>query len=185
MTFTNGIAVLTEPVTEGDHIRGAGSASVTLVEYGEFECPHCGRAYHILKQILEDAPDVRLVFRHFARDDVHPFSERSAQAAEAAGAQGRFWEMHDFLFEHQHELEYEDLARHAGRLGLDVARFERELSQNVHLSKVRAHLHSGIASGVTETPTFFVNGVKHAGSYELQALLSAVSQVDRVQLEES
>jgi protein-disulfide isomerase len=166
---------LVDPVSDADHVRGDPNASVTLVEFGEFECPHCGRAYHALKQLLEEAAgEVRLVFRHFARDEVHPFSERSAQAAEAAAAQGRFWEMHDFLFERQHQLEYADLERHAGVLGLDVERFKEDMRAQVHLPKVRAQRDSGIASGVTETPTFFIEGVKYPGSYEPRALLSAI-----------
>jgi protein-disulfide isomerase len=161
-------------VTEADYIRGDPDARVTLVEYGEFECPHCGRAYHSIKELLEEAAGkVRFVFRHFARDDVHPFSERSAQAAEAAGAQGRFWEMHDSLFESQHQLEHDDLERHAERLGLDVARFSREMRDQVHLPTVRAHLDSGLAGGVTETPTFFIDGVKYTGSYDTESLVSA------------
>jgi protein-disulfide isomerase len=101
---------------------------------------------------------------------VHPFSERSAQAAEAAGAQGRFWEMHDILFESQHQLEHNDLELHAERLGLDVERFRREMRDQLYLPRVRADLDSGLASGVTETPTFFINGVKYTGSYSAQDL---------------
>jgi protein-disulfide isomerase len=156
-------------VTDADHVRGDQDAPVTLVEYGEFECPHCGRAYHAIKELLE-AEEVRFVFRHFARDDVHPFSERSAQAAEAAGAQGRFWEMHDILFESQHQLEHNDLELHAERLGLDVERFRREMRDQLYMPTVRAHLDSGLASGVTETPTFFIDGVKYMGSYSPEGL---------------
>ena len=170
MTPINEVERLVGAVTDADHIRGDREASVTLVEYGEFECPHCGRAYHALKELLEEAGDVRFVFRHFARDDVHPFSERSAQAAEAAGAQGRFWEMHDILFESQHQLEHNDLELHAERLGLDVERFRREMRDQLYLPTVRAHLDSGLSSGVTETPTFFIDGVKYRGSYSAQDL---------------
>jgi protein-disulfide isomerase len=167
-----------EPVTSADHIRGDPSAPVTLIEYGEFECPYCGRAYHSIKRLLEKSQGrVRFVFRHFARDDVHPFSERSAQAAEAAAAQGRFWEMHDFLFEHQHQLEYQDLVRHAMELGLDVAGFNQELSSGTYLSRVQADLTSGLDAGVSETPTLFINGVKYEGSYRTDRLLAAVSSV--------
>ena len=162
-------------VTASDHIRGNPDAPVTLLEYGEFECVHCGRAYHSIKRVLEEAAgDVRFVFRHFARDDVHPFSERSALAAEAAGSQGRFWEMHDFLFERQHQLEYGDLSRHAAELGLDVERFDREVIDREHLAKVREHLALGLDADVTETPTFFINGVKYLGRYDADSLLAAV-----------
>jgi protein-disulfide isomerase len=170
---------LVEAVTDADHIRGDVDAPVTLVEYGEFECPHCGRAYHAVKEFLEEAADVRLVFRHFARDDVHPFSERSAQAAEAAGAQGRFWEMHDILFESQHQLEHNDLELHAERLDLDVDRFKREMRDQLYMPTVRAHLDSGLASGVTETPTFFIDGVKYTGSYSARGLRQATRALRR------
>ena len=168
---------MSDEVVSDEYVRGDPDASVTLVEYGEFECPDCGRSYHLLKQLLESgAAEFRFVFRHFARDDVHPFSERSAEAAEAAGAQGRFWEMHDFLFEHQHELEYEDLVRHAERLGLDVDRFRSEMSSHTHLPKVRAQLEAGRASDVTETPTLFVNGTKLASPYDVGAVAAALRE---------
>lgn len=168
---------LTHPITDTDHIRGDAAAPVTLVEFGEFECPDCGRAHHMIGRLLEEAHgEFRFVFRHFARDDVHPFSERSAQAAEAAGAQGRFWEMHDFLFAHQHQLEYADLVGHARRLSLDVERFERELSTRTHLPVVRAHLQAGLSSGVTGTPTFFIDGVRYTGPHEREALLAAIRE---------
>jgi len=166
---------LLDPVGDGDHVRGAGVAPVTLVEYGEFECPACGRAYHLIRQIIEDLPDqVRFVFRHFARDDVHPFSERSAQAAEAAGAQGRFWEMHDFLFERQHQLEYEDLLVHAAELELDVDRFGKEILSGEHLARVQADLGSGITAGVTTTPAFFIDGKRYTGSIDRPGLIEAI-----------
>ena len=179
MTPIYDVERLVEAVTDADHIRGDLNAPVTLVEYGEFECPHCGRAYHAIKDLLEEAGDVRFVFRHFARDDVHPFSERSAQAAEAAGAQGRFWEMHDTLFDSQHQLEHNDLELHAERLGLDLDRFRREMRDQLYMPTVRAHLASGLASGVTETPTFFIDGVKYTGSYSAQGLRLATRALGR------
>jgi len=170
---------LDPPVTDRDHVRGSSHALVTIVEYAEFECPHCGRAYHIVKQLLEEAGDrVRFVFRHFPRDDVHPFSERSAMAAEAAAAQGSFWEMHDFLFERQHQLEYEDLRRHALQLGLDVDRFDREVANRTYWARVTGDVRSGIENGVTSTPTFFVNGIRHEGSYDLDSLRAAVAEAE-------
>jgi protein-disulfide isomerase len=166
---------LSAPVSHADHFRGDADAPVTLVEYGEFECPECGRAYHVVRRLLEEAPgELRFVFRHFARDDVHPFSERSAQAAEAAGAQGRFWEMHDFLFERQHQLEYNDLFRHAEELGLDVDRFRKELVGRLHLPKVQSDLQSGSESAVNSTPTFFIDGERYTGAHDLPSLLNAV-----------
>ena len=175
MAMSREPATLVEPVTESDHIRGDPNAPITLLEYGEFECPHCGRAYHSITRLLQElSGELRFVFRHFARDDVHPFSERSAQAAQAAGAQGKFWEMHDFLFERQHELEFDDLVRHARRLGLDVERFEEELRQGSHLPSVRAQLETGLSSGVTGTPAFFIDGVGYTGSYEFPDLRDAI-----------
>ena len=179
MTPVQDVERLVGAVTDADHIRGDPDAPLTLVEYGEFECPHCGRAYHAIKELLEEAGDVRFVFRHFARDNVHPFSERSAQAAEAAGAQGRFWEMHDILFESQHQLEHNDLELHAERLGLDVDRFRREMRDQLYMPTVRAQLDSGLASGATETPTFFVDGVKYTGSYSAQGLRVATRALRR------
>ena len=161
-------------ISPSDHIRGDVDAPVTLLEYGEFECVHCGRAYHTIRQMLREVPEVRFVFRHFAQDDVHPFSERSALAAEAAGAQGRFWEMHDFLFESQHQLEYDDLVRHARMLGLDEERFTRDLVDGVHLSKVHADRASGVALGVGGTPSFFIDGTRYEGAYDTPSLIAAV-----------
>lgn len=161
-------------ISSVDHVRGDVDAPVTLLEYGEFECVHCGRAYHTIRQMLREVPEVRFVFRHFPQDDVHPFSERSALAAEAAGAQGRFWDMHDFLFESQHQLEYDDLARHARELGLDGDRFTRDLVDRSHLSKVHADRASGIALGVTGTPSFLINGTRYEGDYDTPSLVVAV-----------
>ena len=162
-------------ITRFDHVRGNLDAPVTLVEYGEFECVHCGRAYHTIRQLLREMPDeVRFVFRHFPQDDVHPFSERSAVAAEVAGAQGRFWDMHDFLFESQHQLEYEDLIRHAREVGLDGDRFATDLVDRAHLSKVHIDKETGTALGVEGTPTFFINGLRYEGSYDTPSLVAAV-----------
>ena len=161
-------------ITSSDHVRGDANASVTLVEYGEFECVHCGRAYHTIRQMLREVPDVRFVFRHFPQDDVHPFSERSALAAEVAGAQGRFWEMHDFLFENQHQLENDDLIRHARELGFDADRFATDLMDRTHLSKVHTDRESGVALGVTSTPSFFINGTRYEGAYDTPSLVDAI-----------
>jgi protein-disulfide isomerase len=167
---------LAVPVTEDDHILGPARASVTLVEYGEFECPHCGRAHFHLKALRDrfDELNARFVFRHFARDDVHPFSVRGAVAAEAAGAQGRFWEMHDHLFEHQHALEYEDLEGHAVAVGLDVDRFMRDMFDARYLEIVHAQGRGAIENRVTSTPSFFLNGRRYDGSYEVDALSDAI-----------
>lgn len=162
-------------ITRFDHVRGNPDAPVTLVEYGEFECVHCGRAHHTIRQALRELPDeVRFVFRHFPQDHVHPFSERSAIAAEVAGAQGRFWDMYDFLFENQHQLEYDDLIRHARELGLDGDRFAADLADPAHLSKVHIDRETGASLGVDQTPSFFINGVRYDGSYDTPSLVAAI-----------
>ena len=167
---------LAVPVTAGDHTLGADDAGVTIVEYGEFECPHCGRAHFQLKALRDRLPELnaRFVFRHLARDDVHPFSVRAAVAAEAAGAQGRFWEMHDHLFENQHSLEFEDLERHAVAVGLDVDRFLNDMRDPRHVDLVASHRAGAIESEVTSTPTFFLNAEPYEGSYEVDALVAAI-----------
>ncbi len=165
------------PVDDVDHSSGPDSAPVTLIMYGEFECPHCGRAYFVVKQLKEILGDnLRFVFRHFAREEVHPFSERAAEAAEAAGAQGKFWAMHDRLFENQHALEYRDLQVHAEAVGLDAERFWADMRAHKHLEMVRGHLDEGRRSGVKETPTFFINGERYEGPLEREALFAALAR---------
>ena len=173
---SEGVAV---PITPADHALGRDDASVTLVEYGEFECPHCGRAHFQLKALRDRLGDLdaRFVFRHFARDEVHPFSVRAAVAAEAAGAQGRFWEMHDHLFENQHSLEYEDLKKHAAAVGLDVDRFMRDVGDPRHLDLVLTHRDGAVKAGAISTPTFFLNGERYEGDYDVEALVAAIRAV--------
>jgi protein-disulfide isomerase len=139
---------------------------VTLVEYGDFECPHCGMAYPIVQSIQRKLGDrLRVVYRHFPLKEAHPHAQHAAEAAEAAAAQGAFWEMHDALFERQHALEDEDLARYARELGLDAARVARELEAGTHARAVRDDFRSGVRSGVNGTPTFFVNGERYDGAW--------------------
>jgi NhaA family Na+:H+ antiporter len=147
-----------------DHVRGEPDGRVTLVEYGDFQCPYCGDAYPVVKMLLAEFEWVRFVFRHMPLVDLHPRAPAAAEAAEAAGAQERFWDMHDRLFEHQHELGDEDLRGHAAALGLDVERFDRELREGVHRERVEEDLRSGAQSGIPSTPGFFVNGALHTGS---------------------
>jgi protein-disulfide isomerase len=164
------------PVSDDrDHIRGpAAAAAVTLVEYGDFECPHCGAAHLVLDELLARfAADVRLVFRHFPLTQVHPHAQRAAEAAEAAGAQGQFWEMHDVLFENQDALDDESLGGYAQDLGLDLVTFLRDLGAGVYAERVREDFMSGVRSGVNGTPTFFVNGRRHAGPWDLESLAAA------------
>jgi Na+/H+ antiporter NhaA len=160
-----------------DHIRGPVDAPLTLVEYGDFECPFCARATGVAHELrARFGPELRYVFRHLPLTDVHPHAELAARAAVAAGVQGRFWEMHDLLFEHQDELEIEDLAGYAGELGLDVETFLRQLSDEGVADRVRSDVASAEASGARGTPTFFVGGRRHTGPYDAQSLAAELEQ---------
>jgi Na+/H+ antiporter NhaA len=159
---------------ERDHIRGPADAPVTVVEYGDFQCPYCGRAEPAVRAILGDS-DVRFVWRHLPLTDVHPDAELAAQAAEAAGAQGKFWEMHDLLLAHQDQLRKPDLLRYAEELGLDVPRFQKELYAHMHLARVGHDVESADISGVSGTPTFFVDGRRQYGAFDAVSLTAAVA----------
>jgi protein-disulfide isomerase len=166
---------LSVPVSERDHTQGPDDAPVTLVEYGDFECPHCGAAHPIVKQIQAVMGDnLRFVFRHFPLTEIHPHAEPAAEAAEAAGAQGQFWEMHDTLFENQPALDGSHLVAYAEDLGIDVERFVSELERRVHQPRVREDFMTGVRSGVNGTPSFFINGVRHDGPWDGESLLSAL-----------
>jgi protein-disulfide isomerase len=157
---------LTPAVSTKDHIAGPDDAPVTLVEYGDYECPYCGMAYLVLKKAQQQlGSGLRFVFRNFPLAEAHPHARMAAEAAEAAGAQGKFWEMHDALFEHQDALEPEDLAGYAKSIGLDVAKFKRDLEAGTYAKRVRDDFRSGVRSGVNGTPTFFVNGIRYDGSW--------------------
>jgi protein-disulfide isomerase len=158
-----------------DHIQGPADAPVTLVEYGDYECPFCGRAHLVVKELQRRmASNMRFVFRHFPLTNVHEHAEVAAEAAEAAGAQGKFWKMHDTLYENQMALDDEDLLAYAESVGLNVPRFAAELAEHIHAPRVREDFLSGVRSGVNGTPTFFINGVRHDGSYDLETLLGAL-----------
>jgi protein-disulfide isomerase len=168
-------ARLSLPVSKRDHILGPEDAPITLVEYGDFECPYCGAAHSILKEVLEVmADDLRFVFRHFPLTQIHPHAEAAAEAAEAAGAQDRFWDMHDLLFENQQTLDSRRLVRFAEQLGLDTVRFVREVQEQAHQERIREDFSSGVRSGVNGTPAFFINGVRYDGSWQLGPLLTAL-----------
>ena len=170
-------ARLTLPVSERDHAQGPATAPVTLVEYGDYQCPYCGRAHPIVKELQRRLGDqLRFVFRHFPLTQSHAHAQQAAEAAEAAAAQGQFWEMHDALYEHQRTLDAAHLAQFAQDLGLDTDRFNREMAGHVHAERVREDFMSGVRSGVNGTPTFFINGVRHDGSYDLQTLLAALQK---------
>jgi protein-disulfide isomerase len=174
---------LTPPVSKRDHLIGPAAAPVTLVEYGDYECPHCGMAHPIVTEIRRQlAHDLRFVFRHFPLARLHPHAERAAEAAEAAGAQGRFWEMHDVLYEHQDALEDRDLLAYADALGLDVVRFAGELEAGLYAPRVREDFVSGVRSGVNGTPTFFINGHRHNGGYDYPTLMAAIAAAAQVRI---
>jgi protein-disulfide isomerase len=158
-----------------DHAQGSSEAPVTIVEYGDFECPYCGRAYPILRQLRQELGDqIRLIYRHFPLNSVHPHASVAAQAAEAAGAQGKFWEMHSMLFENQDALENVDFDQYALRVGLEVYRFRADLSSERFSRRVQRDFESGSQLGVSKTPTLFINGVKYDGPLEYESILKAV-----------
>jgi protein-disulfide isomerase len=170
------IVDLTLPVDpERDHTRGPIDAPVTLVEYGDFECPYCGRAEPIVRELLSDhGEDVLFAFRHLPLTDVHAHAQMAAEASEAAAAQGSFWEMHDLLLAHQDALEPMDLARYAEQIGLDVPRFQDEVRRRIHAPRVAEDVDDADASQVTGTPTFFINGRRHHGAYDIASLEAAI-----------
>jgi protein-disulfide isomerase len=158
---------LTPPVDEGrDHIQGPHDAPVTLVEYGDYECPYCGMAYPIVKSLQRALGNkLRFAFRNFPLSDSHPHAEQAAEAAEAAGAQGKFWEMHDVLYENQERLETEDLMSYGDELGLDTNQVAQALEDGAYKARVREDFRGGVRSGVNGTPTFFINGSRYDGGW--------------------
>jgi formate-nitrite transporter family protein len=171
------VTLLTSEVGERDHAQGAADARVALVEYGDFECPACGRAYPVLKEVQKAlGPNLRFVFRHFPLRASHPHAGAAAEAAEAAAAQGRFWEMHDRLYEHQAALADDGLRRHARKIGLDLERFESEMRLHTHEERVREDIASGAASGIRGTPTLFINGTRYDGPRDRSSLVAALAR---------
>jgi protein-disulfide isomerase len=167
-------------IRDQDHTIGSPDAPVTLVEYGDYQCPYCGRAFPILKEVQARLGSrLRFAFRHFPLSEMHPNAEAAAEAAEAAAAQDRFWPMHERLFLHQHELDDDGLLRHAAAVGADPERVAREVASRVHEARVREDVTSGARSGVNGTPTFFINGVRYDGLWDaperlIEALLGAI-----------
>ena len=178
MSTTQWDSVLAVAVDDDrDHIQGPAGAAVTLVEYGDYECPYCGAAYPIVKELQARMGDrLRFVFRNFPITTSHPHAEQAAEAAEAAAAQSRFWEMHDLLYENQRRLRDQDLHAYAEQLGLEVDRFDKDLAEHVHAPRVREDFMSGVRSGVNGTPSFYVNGARHDDSYDLDTLLAALER---------
>jgi protein-disulfide isomerase len=158
---------LLDPVHDWDHTKGADGAEFTLVEYGDYECPDCGRLFVTLKSLqAELGGRLRLVYRHYPMSGIHKRAEMAAEAAEAAGAQDRFWEMHDLLFEHQQALTRDDLLRYAAQLHLDVDRVKRELKEQTYSERVRQNFIAGVKNGVNGTPGLFLNGIREQGVFD-------------------
>ena len=167
---------LTLPVGERDHAEGSAHAAVVLVEYGDYQCPYCGAAYPIVKQIQRElGAELRFIFRNFPITNSHPRAEWAAETAEAAAAQGKFWEMHDYLYEHQRQFEDASyFTKFEKKLKLDVARLSEEVAQRAYAPRIEEDYVSGIRSGVNGTPTFFINGVRYDGYPEFQPMVSAL-----------
>ena len=161
---------------ERDHTAGPINASLTLVQYGDYQCPYCGAAYPEVKKVQEELGSKLLfVFRNFPLTNVHEFAMNAAETAEAAAAQGKFWQMHDFLYEHQATLgDPSEALGYAKKLGLDTRRFEREIAEHVHQKRIKEDFNGGVRSGVNGTPTFYANGVRHDGDAVAKALLKSL-----------
>jgi formate-nitrite transporter family protein len=169
------LAELTPPLSAEDHVDGPERAELELVEYGDFQCPYCTAAYPILRRIRDQlASRLLFSFRHFPLREIHQDAERAAEAAEAAGAQGAFWEMHDRMYESDGALSREDLIGYAAELGLNSERVADELDSSAHAPRVQRDVDSGLASGVTGTPGFFVGGRKYTGSFDASSLITAL-----------
>ena len=165
---------LTVPVNIGtDHVRGSIDAPITIVEYGDYECPYTGMAYPVVREIMRRFDEkLYFVFRNFPLREIHPHAQHAAEAVEAAAAQDKFWQMHDYLFEHQKALDDHHLLEYAQKVGLDIEKFKREMSGHVYASLINKSLKNGIDSGVEGTPTFFVNGVRYEDSWDLDTFSS-------------
>lgn len=171
---------LAVPVNHSDHFRGLTSAKVTVVEYGDFECPSCGQAYPAVNILLKHFGDrMRFVFRHFPLREVHPHAELAAEAAEAAGAQDKFWHMHNLLFEHQLHLNARSVRQYAVEAELDLERYDYEMKDHVYLQRIQEQVNGGTRSGVRATPAFFVNGVVQDVSFGFQQLQTAIETLLR------
>ena len=165
------------PLRGRDHIQGPIDAPIMLVEYGDYECPYCGEAYPLVKEIQKRLGNrLCFAFRNFPLSNSHPHAQRAAEAAEAAGAQGRFWEMHDLLYENQEALEDQDLAHYAAALRLDVKRVMSEVLSGAHAARVQEDFRSGARNGVNGTPSFFIDGVLYEGMIEVEDLLAALTE---------
>jgi protein-disulfide isomerase len=166
-------------ITSDDHFLGSRDAPIILVEYGDYECPFCGQAYWEVQRVRRALGDrLGYAFRNFPLAQVHMHAVQAAEAAESAGAQGRFWEMHSLLFEHQQDLEIPTLLAYARALGLDVGRFAEDMEEHRHMPRIQRDFMSGVRSGVNGTPCLFINGVRHEGSFAARELISAAEAME-------
>jgi protein-disulfide isomerase len=171
-------ARLTPPVNENDHVKGPLDASIELVEYGDYQCPHCRAAFPVVKAIERNySKNLKFVYRNFPLAEAHPYAEQAAIAAEAAGQQGRFWQMHDTIYERQAELSPESLFIFAELIGLNMEKFEKDIKNKAIAEKVEADFVSGMRSGVNGTPSFFINSYKYVGSYDFESLAHAIESL--------
>jgi protein-disulfide isomerase len=170
---------LSLPVSKSlDHVQGPDNAPVTLVEYGDYECSYCGQAYPIIKQVQDNlGVNLRFVFRNFPLTQVHPHAQKAAEAAEEAGAQNKFWDMHDYLYEHQQALGDKDLEKYAGIIGLNLDKFNDDIRNHIHAPRIREDFLSGIQSGVNGTPSFYINEIRYDGSWDLDSLMQILTSI--------
>ena len=172
---------LSLPVSSNrDHIQGPSTAPVTLLEYGDYECPYCGQAYPIIKQLQKRLGNkLRFVFRNFPITQIHPHAQHAAEAAEAAASQNKFWQMHDCIYENQHALEDRHLEKYASNLGLDLVKFKKDMIKHTYADRIRQDFLSGVHSGVNGTPTFYIDGIRYNNSWDLETLLETLGSAIR------
>jgi protein-disulfide isomerase len=160
-----------------EHVRGPQDAALTLIEYGDFQCPYCARAHAALVELADEMQGIRLVYRHLPLSDLHPLAELAAEAAEAAGSQGKFWDMHDVLFEQQRQvMDEQDLAELADSLDLDLGRFRADVKERRHRARVQRDLDRAHRDGASGTPSFYINGVRYQGDSDRDSLEQALSE---------
>jgi protein-disulfide isomerase len=165
------------PINDEDHVQGPPSAAFTLVEYGDYQCPDCGRLFHIIRDLQATlGARLQIVYRHYPLNGIHPQAEEAAEAAEAAGDQNRFWEMHDLLFQNQNALQHKNLLAYGTSLSLDMDRYRRELKERLYEDRVREDFRRGVQNGVYKTPGLFLNGVRHDGAWDRDTLLRTLTQ---------
>jgi protein-disulfide isomerase len=176
MNVTTFAPRLTVPVSQRDHLTGPETAPVTLLEYGDYECPYCAQAYPVVQALKESLEGVlRFAYRHFPLTSVHPHAEPAAETGEAAGVRGKFWEMHDLLFSHNDALNEPDLLEYAQAIELEPKTIHREIVTHAHAPRIHENFMSGVRSGVNGTPTFFIQGVRYDGPHDFESLFAAIS----------